>query len=112
MDFVPDFSCVRSVYIRLSALLSIMAPGILLLTLHSEPRWLLAAQFEKLERQLRRESMFDRVTGLLLLFPSCLLHVVEVSSLSCSQAPCRRRSASAAVCFVSRSRPETSCCLS
>lgn len=25
--------------------------------------------------------MFDRVTGLLLLFPSCLLHIVEVSSL-------------------------------
>lgn len=39
-------------------------------------------QFEKLERQLRREFMFDRVTGLLLLFPSCLLHVVEVSSAS------------------------------
>lgn len=39
----------------------------------------LATHFEKLDRQLRREFMFDRVTGLLLLFPTCLLHIVESS---------------------------------
>lgn len=60
-------------------------PRILPLILHFPSPGVLVAHFEKLDRQLRREFMFDRVTGLLLLFPTCLLHVVEVSSGSFSQ---------------------------
>lgn len=80
-----------------------------------EPRWLSllglcvhVAHFEKLHLQLRREYMFDRVTGLLLIFPTCLLHIVEVSSSlgESSQTSINRRGN----VFVSSSPPETSCC--
>lgn len=84
-------------------------PRIHPLILHFPSPGVLVAHFEKLDRQLRREFMFDRVTGLLLLFPTCLLHVVEVSSGSFSQTsqPLVNKCGNA---FVSSSRPEMSCC--
>lgn len=38
-----------------------------------------AAHYEKLHFQLSKQYILDVMTGLLLIYPSCLLHVVEVS---------------------------------
>lgn len=40
-----------------------------------------AAHFEKLHFQLSKEFELDHMTGLLLIYPSCVLHIVEVSLL-------------------------------
>lgn len=40
-----------------------------------------AAHFEKLHFQLSKEFELDHMTGVLLIYPSCVLHIVEVSSL-------------------------------
>lgn len=40
-----------------------------------------AAHYEKLNFQLSKQYILDPMTGLLLVYPSCLLHVIEVSSL-------------------------------
>ncbi|KAM3591783.1 uncharacterized protein V6R79_007358 [Siganus canaliculatus] len=37
------------------------------------------AHFEKLRFQLNRDHLWDQTTGVLLLYPSCLLHVIESS---------------------------------
>lgn len=39
-----------------------------------------AAHFEKLHFQLSKEFELDHMTGVLLIYPSCVLHIVEVSS--------------------------------
>uniref|UniRef100_UPI003AADABB5 testis-expressed protein 47 n=1 Tax=Centroberyx gerrardi TaxID=166262 RepID=UPI003AADABB5 len=40
----------------------------------------LAAHYEKLNLHLRRRYKWDHITGLLLLYPSCMLHIIESSS--------------------------------
>ncbi|XP_029383192.1 testis-expressed protein 47 isoform X2 [Echeneis naucrates] len=39
----------------------------------------LGAHYEKLNFQLSKQYSWDHVTGLLLIYPSCLLHVIEAS---------------------------------
>ncbi|KAK7919415.1 hypothetical protein WMY93_010699 [Mugilogobius chulae] len=39
----------------------------------------LAAHYEKLSLQLSKQFKWDNMTGLLLLYPSCLIHVIESS---------------------------------
>lgn len=38
-----------------------------------------AAHYEKLNFQLQKQYRWDHITGLLLLHPTCLLHIIEVS---------------------------------
>ncbi|XP_035513937.1 testis-expressed protein 47 [Morone saxatilis] len=46
---------------------------------HLADRTELGAHYEKLHFQLSKEYMRDHMTGLLLIYPSCLLHIIESS---------------------------------
>lgn len=63
----------------------ILNPAQLWLTLNAETNGsalhLHAEHFEKLHFQLSKEFELDHMTGLLLIYPLCVLHIVEVSSL-------------------------------
>nr|CBN81723.1 Uncharacterized protein [Dicentrarchus labrax] len=47
---------------------------------HLADRTELGAHYEKLHFQLSKQYMWDHMTGLLLIYPSCLLHIIEVLS--------------------------------
>ncbi|XP_041819249.1 testis-expressed protein 47 [Chelmon rostratus] len=46
---------------------------------HLADRTELGAHYEKLNFQLRKQYIWDHMTGLLVIYPSCLLHVIESS---------------------------------
>ncbi|XP_051273547.1 testis-expressed protein 47 isoform X2 [Dicentrarchus labrax] len=46
---------------------------------HLADRTELGAHYEKLHFQLSKQYMWDHMTGLLLIYPSCLLHIIESS---------------------------------
>ncbi|XP_049418718.1 testis-expressed protein 47 isoform X2 [Epinephelus fuscoguttatus] len=46
---------------------------------HLADRTELGAHYEKLNFQLSKQFIWDQMTGLLLIYPSCLLHVIESS---------------------------------
>lgn len=63
------------------------------------------AHFEKVHFQLSKEFELDHMTGLLLIYPSCVLHIVEVGWLRRGpQNP--HRIMLYQICSVSNSRPE------